>query len=1275
MYTKISSGKEHRRHRARRVSVLLVVLALLFTMLPTGLYTVAGAAEATETARPEPTPEPPADDTTDDPANGTTDDPADGTTDGTTDDPADGTTDDPADGTTDDPADGTTDDPADDITDRAAPTATAVTVTCYAAVDGGWKQVGTVQTDKIDSNSTRYYIMAAELDGIYGEYGFSSANYSGELFFPHTDGRNADTLWADAAPKKNTDGAWRIPLSKQGPIYLYYLPGNTVGTPSYFTGSKAKTDPTMLEDNMFYTITVEDDLNRVYQEPPAPKIAFHGENVSITLNTVSSMAWDAMDGLTGKPLELGPTKQTETSVTYTIVEISQPVVFYPHTDTLVIKYEAEPDGWQHKIGQFEPSVQAPQQSAMVKGKKTLLVEPGDGDYTLLAPDVDRIAVTITGANNHTMFYSFAGWKVVSAAGSPVLPAGTVLTADDLNAYAGSDGVILLQAVWSGVDSHNRPNTVHFFLHLNGEIRGSVDDGVQWEDQKDYTPALHTTRMLGADNIPAEYSNKNAEGVVKPLVARATNGDNAYAVDDTIRNMVNNPVQGGRLEDLPNEETIFAYLRAHSDTITMKVDGVKIPAEMLNSDYFQIRWNMVKFEHSDGWHIDGVLVAKRTRFFVTKTFAGDAEAIKQVRDKFLITVSHTENGSSVTDFTLVPQPAKEVTEQGKRGYTRYDAETDTYTWEVPAQQRRDYTIKETGHTLQGDKWRVNNRYLIRNHPQGLSGGYQDYPEESGITITAVAYGNDVPNTAVQTVALQNIYVGIGTLTVKTQDSITGNGLAKVEYKLSRPGGAEVVLYRKPNTTLYSVVQEEGYTEQIADCKIIADASGFFTIRLEEGTYTLTETLPTGYFGPGTVQVTVVQNTGGNISYHAEAKALPEGITPSTGSWLQNADADNVVILNVPRMLISVTARSSWPATGDKLPVTVELWRDGAPLPGDAYTVELNKENEWQYTWENLPLFTDGTVADYTLREIEIGDTYRDPGVAEDGFADYLVTYAKALYRQAEDKEYREEHWWQKADGTQCFAREALLVVNNEGIRGEIAFEKVDEKGYPLKGAEFTLYADVECTKRLATATSDENGDVQFEDKWPAGTYYLRETTAPVGYTAAELTWTVKIAAGKATVSTPGGTTVTEVKNTSRLRLKLRVLGQLGEELPGAVLWVTRDNGSPMLYKTDEAGAALLEQMPAGDYIIQLAGTPTGYVPEDSAPNLKAEYGTLTYLDTANTAWQLEQCEGEEYTYLLTLKLKELHILPSTGGTGTVPFTLAGAALMAVAVLLPSRKKVK
>ena len=57
MHTKISSGKEHRRHRARRAAVLLVVLALLFTMLPTGLYTVADAAPAEEEPALVPAPE------------------------------------------------------------------------------------------------------------------------------------------------------------------------------------------------------------------------------------------------------------------------------------------------------------------------------------------------------------------------------------------------------------------------------------------------------------------------------------------------------------------------------------------------------------------------------------------------------------------------------------------------------------------------------------------------------------------------------------------------------------------------------------------------------------------------------------------------------------------------------------------------------------------------------------------------------------------------------------------------------------------------------------------------------------------------------------------------------------------------------------------------------------------------------------------------------------------------------------------------------------------
>ena len=1228
MYAASGRKTEYRRRRARRASALMVVLALLFTMVPTGFATVAGAAEAAEAAPPEPIPEPIPEPTPEPPADDTTDDPAD------------------------DPADDPTDDPADDITDRAAPTATAVTVTCYAAVDGGWKPVGTVQTDKIDS-SGRYYIMAQELDGIYGEYGFSSANYSGELFFPHTDNNSIDKLWADAAPQQNADGAWQIPLSRKDPIYLYYLPANATGTPSYFTGSKAKTDAEMLAANMFYTVQVEDPTHAVYDTPPAPQVLFHGGSTTVTLNKAEGVTWTAVNGKTNETLSL---PMDEAGTTYTITDISTPIIFRPRAAAGMIQYEAMPERWMSKLGNFDVSRQQPQQTATVRGEAVFMALPAENSHTLLPPDIDRIAVTITDANNHTMFYSFAGWKVASAAGSPVLPAETVLTAEQLNAYAGSDGVIRLQAVWSGVDSERRPNTVHFFLHKNGELKGSVEDGVKPESPDDYTPAIYSTRMMNAGEIPTTYTTGGT-----PLVARPSADADAYQTNTTIRDMVRTPVKGATLEDLPGDETVFAYLRANH--IQMQINGQVVENEKLNTTYFGIRWNTVKYESSDGWHIDGVLVAKRSRFIVTKTFAGDAAAIALAKKDFTITVSHTEGSSSVTDFTLLPQPANEVNEAGKLGYTGYDAATETYTWEVPAQQKRSYTITEAGYIPSGS-WRVSNSYAIRNAPEGGPTGYQPYPKD-GIVITAVGYADDVQNIAVQTVALRNVYVGVGTLTVNTQDAITGDNLRDIPYRLTRDGTA-VTLYRRPGTTLYSMGNDPDYTETISDGTLTAGANGLFTIRLETGTYTLTETLPTGYYGPGTVQVTVAKEASGGMTYSSVAQNLPTEVTTPTGGWLKGAETDHITILNVPRMLISVTARSSWPENGEKLPVTVQLWCDGTPVPGDQYTQVLSEENKWEYTWNNLPLFTNGTVAGYTLRVTKIGNTYRDAALG-DGFADYDVTNDAVKYRKTDDPAYRADHMWTE-DGVQHFAQEALLVVRNEGVRGAVTFTKADEMNRPLQGAEFTLYTDELCTQPLATATSNEDGEVRFTPQ-PGGTYYLKETKAPNGHTAENTVWTVKIAGGKATITTPTGAVITSVRNTSLLQLTLRVLGPDGESLPGTKLQVKWNTAQYPEYTTDTDGTVVLPKLPNGNYTVRLMNTPTGYLPQVSVPTLNAQYGEIT-LTSGDDAWTLENtAEG----YLLTLRLQALYTLPTTGGTGTAAFTAAGVLLMGLAAVMLCRKK--
>ena len=139
--------------------------------------------------------------------------------------------------------------------------------------------------------------------------------------------------------------------------------------------------------------------------------------------------------------------------------------------------------------------------------------------------------------------------------------------------------------------------------------------------------------------------------------------------------------------------------------------------------------------------------------------------------------------------------------------------------------------------------------------------------------------------------------MGTLTVNTQDAITGDNLRDIPYRLTRDGTA-VTLYRRPGTTLYSMENDPGYTETISDGTLTAGANGLFTIRLETGTYTLTETLPTGYYGPGTVQVTVAKEASGGMTYSSVAQALPTEVTAPTGGWLQDADTDHITILNVP-----------------------------------------------------------------------------------------------------------------------------------------------------------------------------------------------------------------------------------------------------------------------------------------------------------------------------------------------------------------------------------------
>ena len=64
--------------------------------------------------------------------------------------------------------------------------------------------------------------------------------------------------------------------------------------------------------------------------------------------------------------------------------------------------------------------------------------------------------------------------------------------------------------------------------------------------------------------------------------------------------------------------------------------------------------------------------------------------------------------------------------------------------------------------------------------------------------------------------------------------------------------------------------------------------------------------------------------------------------------------------------------------------------------------------------------------------------------------------------------------------------------------DLKITKTNEHGKVLKGAEFTLYSDKDCTKAVDTQVSDENGVLSFKDLKVETTYYFKETKAPKGY---------------------------------------------------------------------------------------------------------------------------------------------------------------------------------
>ena len=67
-------------------------------------------------------------------------------------------------------------------------------------------------------------------------------------------------------------------------------------------------------------------------------------------------------------------------------------------------------------------------------------------------------------------------------------------------------------------------------------------------------------------------------------------------------------------------------------------------------------------------------------------------------------------------------------------------------------------------------------------------------------------------------------------------------------------------------------------------------------------------------------------------------------------------------------------------------------------------------------------------------------------------------------------------------------------------------------YSIAGATYGVFADKDCTKQLATLTTDENGDTDIAEV-KAGTVYIKELSAPAGYKVDKTVYPLTIKAGE------------------------------------------------------------------------------------------------------------------------------------------------------------------
>jgi len=640
---------------------------------------------------------------------------------------------------------------------------------------------------------------------------------------------------------------------------------------------------------------------------------------------------------------------------------------------------------------------------------------------------------------------FKGWRVGNT--DTIIQPNTTLVWEELLKYA-TGASIQLTGVWE----YAAVQTATFFIRFDS-VAVDTDGNVTGQDSNKYTNELFSAYVGGIDTSLSASQLHNLYHIAD------TTSDNSYGADQEIRALYGERTEGVWLSAFPSDEQIFADLVQYAETGYLSVDGVAVKAEDLNDREYAIRWYVFKAQ-DDAWHIDGKLVKKEGLIHVYKTFAGNKELVAEAKTDFYI---DAYNESKDVHFQL-----------DMSNYKSHNSTTDTYMWEVTNVDYGElWHIEEHPHMFVDPniEFNVYSEYTVMD----AHGDQSVTNSGTSLTVSGMTYALDEGTDEVLRAEFTNIYNKSDSIIIKKQDAITGVSIGGATFQLLQNGVPLKFQYNSV-TDSYEYDPLDG-----KETVLSGSANGYFEISIEDFSYdsgpiTVREiTPPSGYSPIQDIEIGYVDDSNkiGILSGNSELIYYVSGI----------------LVVGNSTQTSTVTARKTWDCPESEWQdVTVQLLANGklvtTLIAGVDSEVVLNSQNNWEYTWTNLPIYVNGSKIEWSIRETKIGTE----GCKSDGsFVNWLVSYELPRYTT-------------DSDGNE----QVILVVNNTTKRVMLRLTKTNlNKSLQLQNATFLLEVvdedgNVIASEIAKTATTGAAGTLIFDNMKCGVRYRLTEIAAPDGY---------------------------------------------------------------------------------------------------------------------------------------------------------------------------------